>query len=88
MGIVIAGMTLATPLSKRLAILLSIPAYYVVTGFLVLPRLETGASGTMEVWDGPLRITLTVIPFAVLAYVALGAALRSARHASHGGRET
>jgi hypothetical protein len=86
MAIVLAGMTLASPLGKRLAILLSIPAYYVVTGFLVLPRLETGGGGTMEVWDGPLRITLTVIPFAVLAYVALATALRRARHASPGGR--
>ena len=86
LAFVIAGMTLASPVAKRLAILVSIPAYYVVTGFLVLPRLAAGGGGTVEVWDGPLRIALTVIPFAVLAYVALAAALRRARHASPGGR--
>jgi hypothetical protein len=85
-GIIIAGMMLSTPLNKRLGILLSIPAYYVVIGFLVLPRVENSPYGSMAVWDGPLRITLTVFPFAVLLYVALRVALSSARRASAGGR--
>jgi hypothetical protein len=82
--ITLAGMALATPLSRRVATVLSIPAYYLVVGYLVFPTIS--GPGNASGWEGPERITLTVLPFAVLIGVALAAALRSARHESAGGR--
>ena len=38
-------------------------------------------------WDGPLRVTVTCAPFAVLPGVALVVALRPVRHAPAGSRE-
>ena len=38
-------------------------------------------------WDGPLRVSLTFAPFAVLLCVALVVALRTVRHAPVGSRE-
>jgi hypothetical protein len=81
--ITLAGMALATPLSRRVATVLSTPAYYLVVGYLVFPTISGPANESG--WEGPERITLTVLPFAVLIGVAL-AALRSARHESAGGR--
>ncbi len=80
----LAAMTVATPLSRRAALVLSIPAYYLVAGQLVLPSISgpDNESG----WLGPLRVTVTVLPFAVLLCVALVARV-AARRAAAGGRE-
>lgn len=72
-------MTVATPLSRRVALALSIPAYYLIVGYLVLPSIS-GSPGSSEAgWEGPLRVSLTVLPFAVLLCVALVVALRTVR---------
>ena len=68
-------------------ILLSVFAYYVVVGLLVPPLLATGGGGTVVSWDGTLRITLSLLPFAVILGVLLAAALRSGRRPPAGGRE-
>lgn len=65
--------------------LLSVPAYYVAAGFLVPPL--AGPGGTAA-WDGPLRITLSFLPFAVVLGVVLAAALRRARRTPAGGPES
>jgi hypothetical protein len=85
--VILSGMMLASPLSKRLGILLSVFAYYVVVGLFVPPLLATGGGGTVVSWDGTLRITLSLLPFAVILGVLLAAALRSGRRAPAGGRE-
>ena len=79
--ITLAAMTVATPLSRRAALALSIPAYYLVAGQLVLPSVS--GPGNQSGWLGPLRVTVTVLPFAALLCVALVAA----RRAAAGGRE-
>jgi hypothetical protein len=86
-AVILAGMILASPLTRRLASLLWVPAYFVVVGFLVPPLFETGPSGTGAVWDGSLRIAVTCVPFAVTLGVLLAAALRAVRRAPAGGRE-
>ena len=86
-AITLAGMMVATPLSRRVALALSIPAYYLVVGYLVPPSFS-GSLGYSEAgWEGPLRVSLTVLPFAVLLCVALVVARRTARHTPAGGRE-
>jgi hypothetical protein len=85
--VVLTGMILTSPLIRRLAILLSVPAYYVTVGFLVPPLIDTGLGVSTSVWDGPLRITLSCLPVAVAVCVLLPAAVRSARHTPAGSRE-
>ena len=79
-GATLAGMMLATALSKRVATLLALPVYYLIVEFAVPPSSIGGAYESTSGWVGPLRITLTVLPLAVLLGVALVAALRLARH--------
>ena len=87
-AITLAGMMVATPLSRRVALALSIPAYYLVVGYLVPPSFS-GSLGVSEAgWEGPLRVSLTVLPFAVLLCVALVVARRTVRRAPADGRET
>lgn len=76
---------MATPLSRRVALVLSIPAYYLVAAQLVLPSIS--GPDNQSGWLGPLRVTVTVLPFAALLCVALVAARRAARRAAAGGRE-
>jgi hypothetical protein len=86
-GATLAGMLLASALSKRVATLLALPAYYLIVELVVPPSSIGGPYEFTSGWVGPLRITLTVLPFAVLLCVALVATLRSARHAEAGSRE-
>jgi hypothetical protein len=85
-AITLAGMAVATSLSRRVALALSIPAYYLVVRNLVLPSIS-GLPGNEAGWEGPLRVSLTVLPFAVLLCVALVVVLRTDRHAPVDGRE-
>lgn len=85
--ITLAGMAVATPLSRRVALALSIPIYYLVVGHLVAPSFSYSPGGSSAGWEGPLRVSLTVLPFAVLLCVALVVALRTVRHAPVDGRE-
>ena len=86
-AITLAGMAVATPLSRRVALAASIPAYYLVVGYLVPPSFS-GSLGVSEAgWEGPFRVLLSVLPFAVLLCVALVVVLRAVRHARVNGRE-
>lgn len=85
--VILSGMVLASPLIRRLAILLSVLAYYVTIGFLVPPLIDTGVGVSTAVWDGPLRIMLSCLPVAVALCVLLPAAFRASRHTSAGSRE-
>ena len=51
------------------------------------PSMTGGPYDATSGWEGPLRVTVTCLPFAVLLCVALVAALRAVRHAPAGGRE-
>jgi hypothetical protein len=85
-AITLAGMAVATPLSRRVALALSIPAYYLVVGHLVPPSFS-GSFGVSEAgWEGSLRVSLTVLPFAVLLCVALVVARRTVRRVPADGR--
>ena len=85
-AITLAGMMVATPLSRRVALALSIPAYYLVVGYLVPPSFSDTLGASEAGWEGPLRVSLTVLPFAVLLCVALVVARRTVRRAPAGGR--
>jgi hypothetical protein len=85
-AITLAGMAVATPLSRRVALALAIPAYYLVVRILVLPSMS-GPPSNEEGWEGPLRVSLTILPFAVLLCMALVMARRTVRHTPVDGRE-
>ena len=85
--VTLAGMTLASPLARRVAACLAIPAYYLVATLLVPPSLIGGPYEVTSGWEGPLRVTVTCAPFAVLLGVAFVVALRTVRHAPAGSRE-
>jgi hypothetical protein len=85
-AITLAGMAVATPRSRRVALALSIPAYYLVVRILVFPSIS-GPPDNETGWEGPLRVSLTVLPFAVLMCAALVVVLRTVRHARAEGRE-
>ena len=72
---------------RRVALALSIPVYYLVVGYLVPPSFSNTLGASQAGWEGPLRVSLTVLPFAVLLCVALVVALRTVRHAPAGSRE-
>ena len=82
----LSGMAVASALSQRAGVLLALPVYYLVVELLVPPSVTGGRYQVTSGWEGPLRVTMTVLPFAVLACVALTAALRAARHARGGRR--
>jgi hypothetical protein len=75
--VVAVGMVIAAPLSRRILVLLSLPLYYWVLGFAVLPSLVSFYGGSASGWEGPLRVSLTCVPVAVLGCVALTAGLRA-----------
>jgi hypothetical protein len=85
--VTLGGTALASQLGKRVAALLALPVYYLVVELLVPPSMTGGPYDATSGWEGPLRLTLTALPFAVLACVALAAALRSGRRVPAGGRE-
>ena len=85
-AIALSGMAVASPLAQRAGVLLALPVYYLVVELLVPPSVTGGPYEVTSGWEGPLRVTLTVLPFAVLACAALAAALRAARHAPGGRR--
>ncbi len=60
-------------------VLLAIPVYYFAVGFVVLPSTVVRPDAVMSGWEGPLRITLTCVPFIALLCLAIAAALRSGR---------
>jgi hypothetical protein len=66
------------------AALLTLPAYYLIVELLVPPSMTGGPYNATSGWEGPLRITLTILPFAVLLCVTLTAALRAVPHARAG----
>jgi hypothetical protein len=76
----VAGMMAASPLSRRIAAVLSVPAYYCIVGLLVMPSMIGNAFGEVSGWEGPLRITLTFLPLAAIIFVAIVVVLRSSQH--------
>lgn len=75
----LAAMMAAFPLSRRVAVLLSVLAYYVIVGVVVLPSMVGGPYENVSGWVGPLRITLTCLPFAIVIACLAIMALRSGR---------
>ena len=69
-----------------MAACLAIPVYYLVATFLVPPSMIGGPYEATSGWEGPLRVTVTCAPFAVLLGVAFVVALRTVRHAPGGSR--
>jgi hypothetical protein len=76
----LAGMALASRLSRRIMVLLSFPLYYLVLSYAVLPAVVQTAYSGESGWSGPLRITLTFLPLGALFWLALAAAARTVRH--------
>jgi hypothetical protein len=85
-AVTLAGMTLASPLARRVAACLALPVYYLIATFLVPPSMIGGPYEVTSGWEGPLRVTVTCAPFAVLLCVALVVALRTVRHTPVGNR--
>jgi len=85
--VTLAGMTLAPPLARRVAAFLALPVYYLIASFLVPPSMIGSRYEVTSGWEGPLRVTVTCAPFAVLLCVALVAVLRTARRAPADSRE-
>jgi hypothetical protein len=86
-AVTLAGMTLASPLARRGAAFLAFPVYYLIATLLVPPSMIGGPYEVTSGWEGPLRVTVTCAPFAVLLCVALVVALRTVRHTPVHGRE-
>jgi hypothetical protein len=77
------GMAAASALSRRVMVLLSVLAYYLIVGLVVMPSIVSSDGGAVfeSGWVGPLRITLTCLPLAAaIACLAITAALRSGHH--------
>jgi hypothetical protein len=85
--VALAGMTLASPLARRVAAFLALPAYYLIATFLVPPSITGGPYVSMSGWEGPLRVTVTCAPFAVLLCVAVVVGLRTVRRTPVDSRE-
>jgi hypothetical protein len=86
-AVILAGMTLASPVARRVAAFLALPVYYLIATLLVPPSMIGGRYEVTSGWDGPLRVTVTCAPFAVLLCVALVVALRTVRHTPVHSRE-
>ncbi len=86
-AVTLAGMTLASPVARRVAALLAFPVYYLIATLLVPPSMTGGPYEATSGWEGPLRVTVTCAPFAVLLCVAFVVALRTVRPAPVDGRE-
>jgi hypothetical protein len=80
----LGGMAAASPLSRRIMVLLSALAYYFIVGLVVMPSAVGGPYEVTSGWVGPPRITLTCLPLAAsIAGLAI-MALRSGHHTSPG----
>jgi len=79
-----ARMVAASPLSRRIMVLLSVLAYYFIVGLVVLPSVVGGPYEVASGWVGPLRITLTCMPLAMVIACLAIMALRSGRHTNPG----
>ena len=78
------AMAAASPLSRRIMILLSALAYYFVVGLVVLPSMVGGPYEYTSGWVGPLRVTLTCLPLAAAIVCLAIMAIRSAHQANPG----
>jgi hypothetical protein len=72
---------------RHYTLALALPVYYLIATFLVPPSMTGGPYEVTSGWEGPLRVTVTCAPFAVLLCVALVVALRSVQHAPVDSRE-
>jgi len=72
---------------RHYTLALALPVYYLIATFLVPPSMTGGRYEVTSGWEGPLRVTVTCAPFAVLLCVALVVALRSVQHAPVDSRE-
>jgi hypothetical protein len=81
-----AGMAAASPLSRRITALLSFPAYYYIVHLVVLPSV-TGPDNESG-WVGPLRFTVTCLPLAVIACLAITAVVRSGHYTNLAGGQS
>ena len=77
-------MMAASPLSRRIMVLLSALAYYVIVGVVVMPSMVGGPYVFVSGWVGPLRITLTCLPLATAFACLAIMALRSGHHTNSG----
>jgi hypothetical protein len=82
-----AGMAAASPLSRRIMFLLSFPAYYYIVHLVVMPSLVSSHGGTVfeSGWVGPLRFTVTCLPLAMIACLAIAAVLRAGHYTNPAG---
>jgi hypothetical protein len=78
------GMAAASPLSRRVMVLLSALAYYFIVGLIVPPSMVGGPFEYTSGWVGPLRVTLTCLPLAAAVVCLAIMALRSAHQTSPG----
>jgi hypothetical protein len=78
------GMVAASPLSRRLMVLLSALAYYFIVGLVVMPSMVGGPYEYTSGWVGPLRVTLTCLPLAAAIVCLAIMALRSAQQTNPG----
>ena len=78
-----AGMAAASPLSRRIMVLLSPLAYYLIVSLVVMPSVAGGPYEVTSGWVGPLRITLTCLPLAIAISCLAITALRSGQHTNH-----
>lgn len=79
-----AGMAAASPLSRRIMVLLSALAYYFIVGLVVMPSVVGGPDVFASGWVGPLRITLTCLPLAIVIACLAITALRTGHHTNPG----
>lgn len=77
-AVTVPSMAIASPLSRRIVALLSLPLCYWVLSFAVLPSWIPFYVGGASNWAGPLRADLAWVPAAVLWCLALALALRPA----------
>lgn len=79
-----AGMVAASPLGRRIMVLLSALAYYFIVGLAVMPSVVGGPYEVASGWVGPFRITLTCLPLAAAIACLAVMALRSGHHTNPG----
>jgi hypothetical protein len=78
------GMVATSPLSRRVMVLLSALAYYLIVGLIVMPSMVGGPFEYTSGWVGPLRVTLTCLPLAAAIVCLAIMAFRSAQQTSPG----
>jgi hypothetical protein len=78
------AMAAASPLSRRIMVLLAALAYYSIVGLVVMPSMVGGPYEYTSGWVGPLRVTLTCLPLAAAIACLAIMALRSAHQTNPG----